>query len=120
MSYSTTGVETYPINWTTARISNYKSCFECTGSKGGIPNCRLPYQVRDCNTDIIYTALSFNNLLTIGLYYLGDNFSTGQKSCFEVLGYGYPESDPLEISISSLAVGFSTCEQCNLLQQRHN
>lgn len=107
MSYSTTGVETYPINFNEVRI--FPDCDSCT-VKG--EKCILLYQVRDCNTDVIYTASVINNLLTVGLYYTGSN-NIDEQSCFEVLGYGYPETNPLEILISVSALGFPTCEDCN-------
>lgn len=113
MSYSTTGVETYPINWSIFKSINFPGCSECTGG-GTKPICRLLYQVRDCNTEVIYTALVINASLIVGSYYNGLNNNIEEQSCFEVLGYGYPETDPLEIFISALAVGFSTCEECQI------
>jgi hypothetical protein len=116
MSYSTTGVETYPIDFTRP-TSIYLDCDTCTGG-GRKPVCVYLYQVRDCNTDIIYTARVVNGLLTVGSYYAGTvspEFGDKFFSCFEVLGYGYPAVDPLEVSILPGAFGFATCGECNAL-----
>jgi hypothetical protein len=114
MSYSTTGVETYPIDFS-GLISIYLTCDTCTGVGGRKPECVLLYQVRDCNTDIIYTAAVINTLLTVGSYYSGKvipKVGLPFESCFEVLGYGYPTVDPLEVSILQGAFEFVTCLEC--------
>tara|TARA_R110000868_G_scaffold116273_1_gene309765 strand:+ start:930 stop:2678 length:1749 start_codon:yes stop_codon:yes gene_type:complete len=115
MSYSTTGVETYPIDWLSARFGIYEDCYNCTGG-GRKPICVLLYQVRDCNTDIIYTSSVVNGLLVVGSYYTGTvmpPLGLSYKSCFEILGYGYPTIDPLEVNIQATATQFATCEECN-------
>ncbi len=104
MSYSTTGIETYPINWT-KRVRVYPNCDSCTEKE-----CISLYQVRDCNTDIIYTASIINALLIVGSYYNG-TIVPDTISCFEVLGYGYPTIDLLEVFIESLE--YTTCQECN-------
>jgi hypothetical protein len=108
MSYSTTGLVTYSLNSEGIR-GIYEDCNTCL-STGGRRGCATLYQVRDCNTNIVYTAAA-SNLLTVGLYYPGI-YESDQQSCFEVLGYGYPQTNPLEIFIPGLLLGFSTCEEC--------
>ena len=114
MSYSTTGIETYSIDFSHL-ISIYRDCKTCTSGGGRKPVCVSLYQVRDCNTDTIYTARVVNALLTVGSYYSGTvlpEFGLSFVSCFEILGYGYPAVDPLEVFIESLDE-YATCEECN-------
>jgi hypothetical protein len=113
MSYSTTGVDTYPLNFFGGFVNVYPTCDACLRGKGGILQCILLYQVRDCNTDSIYTA-GVDGLLTVGSYYISE-FSF--ESCFEILGYGYPTVDPLEVFIGGLDTEFATCEECNASQE---
>lgn len=115
MSYDTTGVETYTIDWEFGRpISRYKTCFDCSNRRG-TEICRTLWQVRDCNTNTIYTAVSINNILTVGSYYSGlvESGDIGVTSCFEILGYGYPQNDPFEVSINNTSPEYATCPDCN-------
>lgn len=113
MSYSTTGVETYPIDWATIKFGIYPACDICINGQGKERACVNLYKVRDCNTNSIYTAAIKNALLNVGSFYPGASTGTFPfASCFEVLGYGYPTIDPLEIV---LGVNESfTCEECNI------
>jgi hypothetical protein len=110
MSYSTTGLVTYPLD-SEGIQGIYENCADCVNS-GGRRGCPILYQVRDCNTNIVYTAISLS-LLTVGSYYPGI-YESEQQSCFEVLGYGYPETNPLEIFIKSLETNLATCEECQI------
>jgi hypothetical protein len=108
MSYSTTGVETYPINWNIFKPSNFPDCKACTGGE----KCLLLYQVRDCVEGVIYTAYA-SGILTIGSIYKGQNFMASEPACYEVLGYGYPEENPLQVGITEGNLPYVTCEECN-------
>jgi hypothetical protein len=115
MSYSTTGVETYPINFTFFAISVYENCLSCSPRKGDKIQCRLLYQVRDCDTNIIYTAQVINASLIVGSYYFGQLDTGGSEyefSCFEVLGYGYPTVNPLSAYL--IQDEYLSCEECTL------
>ena len=111
MSYSTTGVETYPIPWGNAIINTYPTCASCINAKGKA-NCRLLWEVRDCATNLVYTVGSSASpvfTVTIGSFYVGA-IGTGQQKCFEVLGYGYPASGIIgELYVS---IEFGDCEEC--------
>ena len=113
MSYSTTGVETYPITWTAPGIGNYLTCDSCINTKGKA-NCTLYWEVRDCATDLVYTVTSNSSpafMPTIGSFYNG-NLGTPTRVCFEVLGYGYPQ---LGTSGSLFSFPeFGSCEECNI------
>lgn len=116
MSYSTTGVETYPILWGNIPINTYPSCDSCISAKGK-PICKLLWEVRDCATNLVYTVGSSTSpvfTVTIGSFYSGFLFTGGfgQKACFEVLGYGYPSSGISgEIFVSP---EYGDCEECVL------
>jgi len=113
MSYSTTGVVTYPLGLEQIQ-GIFPTCGECT-SRREKKDCVSLYQVRDCNTNIIYTTRVVNELLTVGLYYGGIIMGMmNQESCFEVLGYGYPETNPLDVVMFGGLQGFSTCEECQI------
>jgi hypothetical protein len=112
MSYSTIGVETYPINWTSAFISNYQNCFACINSKGKAL-CIGIWEVRDCATDIVYvvSSASSGGLATIGSFYNGSIVGL-PRLCLEVLGYGYPA---LGIAGQlSLSPELGSCEECSI------
>jgi hypothetical protein len=113
MSYATTGVETYAVDWSKG-ISTYRSCEECT-SKGreGKLSCVTVWQVRNCADNTVYIAASINNVLTVGLFYTGYFESTEEQSCFEVLGYGYPNLDP-NIVVINRGNGLVDCIECSL------
>lgn len=112
MSYSTTGVETYSINWDFF-FSGYPTCDSCISAKGK-PLCTLLWEVRDCATDLVYTVSSNASpavTVTIGSFYVG-SIGFGEQKCFEVLGYGYPASGisgQLYVSIE-----FGDCEECTI------
>ena len=114
MSYSTTGVETYPLTWGISKLPVFKDCFTCTAGKGGTIVCRTLWQVRDCDTDAIYTAQIINTLVTVGSFYYGqlNTGGLGVFSCFEVLGYGYPAVDPLSVFLSQTE--YLSCPECSL------
>jgi hypothetical protein len=104
MSYSTTGVETYPIDWTTPDAV-YPECQRCILER----ECIQYYEVKDCNTEIIYTARA-NATLIVGSFYSGMfDFLPLPKSCFEVLGYGYPQGG---VDITIDPVSFGSCIEC--------
>jgi hypothetical protein len=110
MSYSTTGVGTYTLN--TFKFGTYESCFECitASGKGGCPTL---WQVRDCSTTIVYTAKAFS-FLTVGSFYNGglDTEVGMVPICFEVLGYGYPDIDPLSVIVPPLSSEWASCLEC--------
>lgn len=68
-------------------------------------------QVRDCNTGVIYSAYSLANF-TVGTYVSGGYISTEQQACFEILGYGYPTVDVLDVKLDKFF--FNTCPDCLL------
>ena len=105
MSYSTSGVETYTINWNT-RTGRYATCRDCAKAS----SCVQFYEVKDCQTDIVYTAVSKLGILNVGSFYVGLIQVVYQKSCFEVLGYGYPQSG-VEVSIDA-SITFGSCVEC--------
>jgi hypothetical protein len=108
MSYSTTGVDTYPLNFFVGSVNVYPTCKECVGDR----KCNLLYQVRDCVEEVIYTAYA-SGILTIGSIYKGENFMASETACYEVLGYGYPEEDPLQVGITEGDLPYVSCEACN-------
>jgi hypothetical protein len=112
MSYSTTGLVTYPLNSEGIK-GIYENCADCVNS-GGRRGCPTLYQVRDCDTLLVYTAIAYNTL-NVGSFYQGGYISSVSdiKSCFEVLGYGYPQTDLLDVSIDVIPTEYSTCEECN-------
>ncbi len=113
MSYSTTGVETYPIAWGTAIIKTYLTCDLCINAKGK-PLCTFYWEVRDCATNIVYTVSSNSSpafMPTIGSFYNG-NLLTPTRVCFEVLGYGYPQLGTFGQLTSSPE--FGSCEECSI------
>lgn len=119
MSYNTTGVETYPVDWAAGGIGTFPTCLECTAGPGGAkPECYTLWEVRDCQTDIVYTTYAINFVPVIGLYYGGaiTNFPAAITSCFEVLGYGYPQAGINDGNIGPNAMdnGFTTCDDCLL------
>ena len=109
MSYSTTGVDTYPLNFFGGFVNVYPTCKECVGDR----ECNLLYQVRDCVEEVIYTAYA-SGILTIGSIYKGENFMAAAPACYEVLGYGYPEENPLQVSIIEGDLPYASCEACLL------
>ncbi len=111
MYYSTTGIETYAVDWSVG-ISTYKNCEECSTDEGKIL-CTTVWEVRDCADNTVYRAYSINNILTIGSYYTAIFKDSGEYSCFEVLGYGYPQSINEIVEIDS-DYGFAQCEECAL------
>jgi hypothetical protein len=108
MSYSTGGVVTYPINFE-SQIGIFNSCKIC---RINTQICMI-LQVRDCNTGVIYSAYSSTNF-TVGTYVSGNYISTEQQACFEILGYGYPTVDILDVYLNKFGVAFSTCPDCLL------
>jgi hypothetical protein len=113
MSYSTTGVTTYPLNYELIR-GIYPDCETCVLT-GAMRGCPALYQVRDCQTLLIYTAIALNTL-NVGSFYQGVYISSVSdiKSCFEVLGYGYPQTDFLDVGIDFNSTEYTTCEECTL------
>jgi hypothetical protein len=112
MSYSTTGVVTYPLNFFGGFVNVYPTCEECLRAKGGILQCRLLYQVRDCVKGVIYTAYA-SDILTIGSIYKGQNYMAFEPECYEVLGYGYPQINLIQVSITEVNLSYPSCEACN-------
>ena len=109
MSFSTTGVETYPIwPWTTGKvdITTFKTCNDCVKYTG---KCKTFYEVRNCNTDEI-SIFKMQPNLTIGLFYINQL----DKTCYEVLGYGYPafNESPVAFNPEMQWPEFTTCEEC--------
>jgi hypothetical protein len=114
MSYSTTGVETYPIAWGTAIINTYPKCDLCINVKGKA-TCISIWEVRDCATNLVYTVSSNSSpafMPTIGSFYNGFLVATPTRVCFEVLGYGYPQSGTFGQLIPSPE--FGSCEECSI------
>jgi hypothetical protein len=109
MSYSTTGVGTYLL--TNFNVGSYKDCFMCINDVAA-QACSTLWQVRDCSTNIVYTATAFNNILTVGSFHEGDLDTGGEliRICFEVLGYGYPAINPLSVFVRDTQWG--SCIEC--------
>jgi hypothetical protein len=107
MSYDTSGIPTYILDWESIAVSLSENCQECSAGIG----CRQYYEVKECGTDIIYVAVSEMGLLNVGSIYYGTIKETETQSCFEVLGYGYPQSGPVGIIMNS-TMGFTTCIEC--------
>ena len=133
MSYNTTGVETYPITWSASgKVLLYRTCAECTQTGicvACVPKtlefnaldgpqfteCPTLWKVKDCQTNDIYTAQAFG-VLTVGSYYFGiwSDGMLGSESCYEVLGYGYPDTDPLMVNFGLINFESATCAECLL------
>jgi hypothetical protein len=110
MSYSTTGSGTYPLSPENI-LSIYPDCEACVLSWAE-RGCPALYRVRDCDTLLVYTSGAYNTL-NVGSFYLGDYMSTETQSCFEVLGYGYPQIDLLDVVIDFNPIEYATCEECS-------
>ena len=111
MSFNTTGVETYPIwDWNAAKpaIGSYKECKECTCQNSNC-KCKTFYEVRNCNTDVI-SIFKMQPNLTIGQFYINQL----DKTCYEVLGYGYPafNESPVAFNPETQWPDFYTCDEC--------
>lgn len=114
MSYSTTGVETYSINWQSVFVDTYPDCEQCITRfcKRGEPcRCLTLWEVQLCGTSTTYIAYA-DGVLDVGSIYQGQYFEN-EPQCFEVLGYGYPTGGIIEVQIDSNQVSFATCEECN-------
>lgn len=114
MSYSTTGVETYSINWSSFFAGTYGTCKDCTTRfcKEGDPcPCLTLWEVQLCGTSTTYIAQA-NGVLDVGSIYQGQNLMSAVTECFEVLGYGYPAGGPIEVYINPAQVSYATCEEC--------
>lgn len=118
MSYSTTGVETYSINWDSFFAGTYKDCKECVENNCKDPfgskecACKTLWEVQLCGTSVTYIAYA-SGVLDVGSIYQGQNFTSTAIECFEVLGYGYPTGGEIEVEIDPHQVSFATCEECN-------
>jgi hypothetical protein len=106
MSYDTNGTLTYALDWENIEVTLTETCTECIQQSG----CAQYYEVKECDTDIIYIAGSLE-LLNVGSFYQGNIKLTDTESCFEVLGYGYPQIG-LEVEIYS-NTEFVSCIQCS-------
>jgi hypothetical protein len=114
MSYSTTGVETYPINWSSFFASTYGTCKECTTrfcKKGEPCPCLTLWQVQLCGTSTTYIAYA-DGVLDVGSIYQGQNYMSTATECFEVLGYGYPDTGLIQVQIDPDQISYATCEEC--------
>lgn len=114
MSFSTTGVETYPIwDWTGGlkpEFGQYKDCRDCTCANSNC-KCKTFYEVRNCETDVI-SIFKMQPNLTIGQFYINQL----DKVCYEVLGYGYPafNESPVAFNPETQWPDFYTCDECTI------
>jgi len=117
MSFSTTGVETYPIfDWIASpTVLTFRSCLQCIGEFKGAP-CLTLYEVRVCGeTESAIVAINGN--VTIGGIYQLYNKSIAD-TCYEIIGFGYPVFYiPYPIFSLTNRILYSTCEECDLMNR---
>lgn len=112
ISFSTTGIETYPItNWETVpNLGTFQDCKFCR-SKKGTP-CGL-YEVKECGSDTTITVL-IDSPVIIGLFYLL-NVPGANSSCFEIIGYASPVfGETYQVLRNSGAAPTTNCQDCDL------
>jgi hypothetical protein len=114
ISFSTTGVETYPIwEWGGTKepdFNIYEKCDNCV--KSNSEGCLTMYELKQCGTDTTQIFYVFEEL-TIGAFYQLVGGDSGVVSCFEVLGYGYPVfGNEYGTLFADKAIPYATCNDC--------
>jgi hypothetical protein len=114
ISFSTTGVETYPIwEWGGTKqpdFNIYEKCDNCI--KSNIEGCLTMYELKQCGTENTQIFYVFEEL-TIGAFYQLVGGDSGVVSCFEVLGYGYPVfGNEYGTLFADEVIPYATCNDC--------
>lgn len=117
MSFSTTGVETYPIfDWLTSpAILTFGSCLQCVWRKFKGAPCITLYEVRACGA-LESTIVAIDGTVTIGgIYILYNNII--EDTCYEIIGFGYPTFNILYPLLNTIDGPFLICEECDLMNR---